>query len=807
MNQNTTRACSLAFLTAAVTLFMQVLVHRMVSAKLVNNFAFLVISLTMLGFACSGVVLSRWQDRLLASFEDTITTCAALFALSSIGASALFYHLDAGHQFVSYGSDFLLHLGRWMPLALPYAVPFAFCGLILGVLLSDTRFPTRRVYFADLVGSSLGAIGVIFAIRRWGVETSVLAACAVLLAGAVLLAPPRRWLARGLGAIAAIAIVASGLGQKRIFDMKYPSDSMLARAQQLPKPYGIEHIAWDPVTRVEVVRTPPPEPERAFSPSLTGDDPAFLQRFERKLTQNNWAFTYAVHYDGNPESLRGIEQTVYSAAYQASSVAHPKVLVIGVGGGFDVLTALRFDASQVVAVEVNDAIVDILTRGYGDYFRHWVQDPRVHLVAGEGRHHLARHPDSYDVIQLSGVDSYSGTPAAAHIFSESYLYTAEAFDLYLSRLGPDGILNVMRVEFMLPREMLRVLTTAVGALRRAGVRRPEAHVMMLVDTSGTFTAMLVKKTPFTAAERARLLAWASHNKYLKVIVAPGVNEPRGAVYARFLGLGTARQEQLFVRAYPFDISPVEDDRPFFFRTSFWAHTLSSDPMIRQNSPPVMEYTLLMLFALISLTATVCVYVPLRLLAARGQSVPGAARYGVFFAGIGLGYLAVEVALLQKFGLFLGHPNYALSVVLASLLLATGLGSLSSGAIIARVGRLRYMSYVLAALLLLEYKFALPYLAGLIGLPFAARSLIVFALVAPIGLCLGVFFPTALEQLKPTAPSFVPWAWGINGIFSVLAPVLSVGVSMSWGMNALLLAAIPVYLVAGLAFPAAGSSPS
>jgi hypothetical protein len=224
-------------------------------------------------------------------------------------------------------------------------------------------------------------------------------------------------------------------------------------------------------------------------------------------------------------------------------------------------------------------------------------------------------------------------------------------------------------------------------------------------------------------------------------------------------------------------------------------------MIKQNSPPVMEYTLLMLFAIISVAAAVCVYLPLRLLASSGRSVPGAPGYAVFFAGIGLGYLAVEVALLQKFGLFLGHPNYALSVVLASMLLTTGLGSLFSGAIMARIRRLRFMSYVLAAVLLLEYAFALPSLASLIGLSFWTRSLIVFALVAPIGLCLGVFFPTALEQLKPAAPSFVPWAWGINGIFSVLAPVLSVGVSMSWGMNALLLSAIPVYLVAGLAFPA------
>jgi hypothetical protein len=213
----------------------------------------------------------------------------------------------------------------------------------------------------------------------------------------------------------------------------------------------------------------------------------------------------------------------------------------------------------------------------------------------------------------------------------------------------------------------------------------------------------------------------------------------------------------------------------------------------------------MLLAVIGVGVVVCVYLPLRLLAARGRRVPGALRYGTFFAAIGLGYLAIEVALLQKFGLFLGHPNYALSVVLASLLLTTGLGSLFSQVIVTRVRSLRFLSYVLGGLVLAEYFFALPRLGALIGLPVLARSLIVFVLVAPLGLCLGTFFPTALEQLKPTAPAFAPWAWGMNGIFSVLAPVLGVGVSMTWGINALLLSAIPVYLAAGLALPEPAAS--
>lgn len=792
------RAAGLAFLTAAVTLLTQVLVHRMVSAKLLNNYAFLVISLTMLGFAGSGVVLTRWLPWVLVRLNEVIAACAALFVLSALGASAVFYQADTG-AFATTRGQFVLSFLHSMPYALLYAVPFAFCGLILGTLLAVREFPTRRVYCFDLLGSAVGASAAIPAIGRLGVETSLLAACAVMLAGSLLLAPPRRPGPRLLAAIAAAAILFSAAAQDRIFEMQYPPTTLLWRYQQLGSPYGIEHIVWDPIARIEVSRIPPPTLERHRFPLLIGEDRAFHARFKRMLTQNNHAFTYAVDYDGTKASLKGIEQTIYAAAYQATSVPNPRALTIGVGGGFDILTALAFDASDVVGVEINAAIMKILTSTYREYFHHWVENPRVHLVLAEGRHFLATTDERFDIIQLSGVDSYSGTPAAAHVFSENYLYTAEAFDLYLSHLTEEGILNMMRLEFIQPREMLRALTTAVAALRRAGVARPADHVMMLTATEGNFTALLVKKTPFTAAKQQRLAAWAARSRFFALSAGPELNAAHANNYQRFLSLENPHDVAAFLSTAPFDIAPVDDNRPFFFKYSFWWHLWPSEPML-WASIPVMEYSVLLLLAVIGLATYVCIYVPLRHLTAQGMRPAGTWRYGIFFAGTGLGYLAIEIALIQKFGLFLGHPNYALSVVLAALLLTTGLGSLLSEAIVVALGGLRFVGYVLAVVVLAEYGLVFPHLPGLIGLPFGARAALVCALVSPLGLALGTFVPSALERLKPAAPAFVPWAWGINGIFSVLAPVLSIAFSMTWGTNALLLAAIPVYLMVGLCLP-------
>jgi len=356
---------------------------------------------------------------------------------------------------------------------------------------------------------------------------------------------------------------------------------------------------------------------------------------------------------------------------------------------------------------------------------------------------------------------------------------------------------MMRPEYVPAREMLRALTTAVGALRRAGIQKVSDHIALVGATNRLFTAMLVKRSPFTHEEVERLRSWSSRSPYFRVTAAPGLSLPDNE-YQFFLNLRDPHLEWLFTQRYPFDVRPVEDDRPFFFRYSHWSQLFAKDPIIRAS--PVMEWVILLLLGVTVISAFACIYLPLRYLHREEGTTAGAGRYGVFFAGIGLGYLAIEVALLQKFGLFLGHPNYALSVVLAALLFASGIGSFFSASIVKALGTFRFVSYVLALLVLAEYVFVFPRLPGLVGLPLTTRAALVFALILPVGTCMGTFLPTALDRMKLTTPAFAPWAWGLNGIFSVIAPVASVAVSMSWGVNLLLISAIPVYLASALVLP-------
>jgi spermidine synthase len=790
----------IAALTAFVTLSTQVLVHRLVSAKLVNNFAFLVISLTMLGFALSGVALSRWRRPLLERRDEAVLWSAALFALTMVATSWAFCAVPPGPQYANTRWDFVALFLRLVPVALLYSIPFAFCGLILGLLLSAPELSSRTMYGFDLAGSALGAAAVIPAVSWLGVESSLLWASALLVASCALLCARRTQVSLAAAAAALVVLAAAGTARGRVFAMRYPPGSVMAAAQDPSTGYVLEHAAWDPVSRIEVTRIPPPQPEHMQWPFLVGRHPGLLSRFERVLTQNNNAFTYALRYDGAPASLDGLEETLYVAAYRPRTVPAPRVLVIGVGGGIDVLSGLKEGAGQVTGVEVNGATMRILRRTYAGYFGPWVSDPRVRLVEAEGRHYLASSNETFDIIQLSGVDSVSGIPGAAHVFSENYLYTAEAFDLYLSRLGPQGLLSVMRQEWRPPREMLRVLATAVAALRRAGVQRPEDHMVVTSAHNQLFASLLVKRTPFTAEEVARVESWASASPFFGPAAAPGRNQARQNAYQTFLALGDPGREAAFEDHYPFDVKPPVDDRPFFFKHSRWGHLVSSEPTVAA-SVPVMELGLVILLAISGLATVLCVYLPLRQLAGAGLRSPGAGRHALFFGAIALGFMAVEMALLQKFGLLLGHPNYSLSVVLAALLLSSGVGALFSSAIVRALRGLRFVGYLLAGLVLAEYALVFPALPGLMGRPFAVRAALVTALVFPIGLCLGTYLPTGLQRLKRDEEAFVPWAWGINGILSVVAPVAAVALSTTWGVNALLLAALPIYLAAGFAAPA------
>ncbi|MBF0504872.1 MAG: hypothetical protein HQL14_07195 [Candidatus Omnitrophica bacterium] len=778
------RCSGVSFLTAFITLATQILVCRIVSAKLFNNYAFLVIALTMLGFAVSGVILA-FNNRLLDRIRKNIHLLVWFFVLTIIGGTYWFYHLSlfmpntfSGRMAYTLSSLYFISLAGY------FAIPFIFSGLILGILLTHQRLPTRRIYCFDLMGSALGALLVVVFISYLGVERSLLILCGVFLLGANVLLPLR---GRGnkllLGAFF-LGTVFLYFNYLDIFKLKYPGGTQLALLEA-------QYVQWDPVARIEVSNIDLTKKGiNDLDLSMIGTDREFYKHIEKFLTQNNNAGTWAYHYNGNISSLKGVEKTMYSSAYQGTSLRAPNVLVIGMGAGMDILTGLYFNASKITGVDINAATHNVLNNVYKDYFRYWVNDPKVTMVQDEGRHYLTNSRDKYDIIQVTGVDSYSGTMASSNIFAESYLYTKEAIKLYYEKLTKDGIINIIRLEYPNPpREMLRMLATTVRVLREMGVKEPANHIVMFVNYKFSGASLLIKKEPFSGAEIQKLKNWTASIPYFKYITTPEIPVSFFRIYQTFLELKDPQKEEAFIRQYPLDISPVEDDKPFFFRYSRWSDLFT-------RNIPFFEFNIAILVSLLSVISALCVFLPLKYLLKSSVPLPHRYRHVLIFSCLGVGYFFIEIALMQKLGLFLGHPNYAISVVLSGLLLATGIGALYSKSIIQRFSNIRNVTSFLSVLIMLGAQCILPHLKSLIGWNIMAKGILAYSLLFPVGLLLGVYLPEALEQLKKRYPKYVPWGWGINGIFSVIAPVIAMAISVTFGINFLLLCSVPFYITAG-----------
>ena len=776
----------LSFLTAFTTLALQILIYRIISAKLRNNYAFLVISLTMLGFAISGVILA-FKKRFIKNFRRNIYRSVYLLVFSLLLSVIVFYFLPIGFQTyldkpnpVIFIKTFLFCISAGSL----FVVPFIFSGLILGLLLSHKQLPTRKIYGFDLIGSAAGAISVIYLISFLGVEKSLIILCGLLLICVNIVFPIRSKFFRYLFLLSLILLLNLFYFYRNIFILRYPV-SVISVLKLEP-----EYCEWDPVTRIEVSEYKVIPENFPYQSCLIGSNPHFHSAIKKILTQNGNAFTYAVHYDGRKDSLKGIEETIYSSAYQASCVPSPNVLVIGVGGGTDVLAGIYFNASKITGIEINGAEHRILKKVYEDYFHHWVNDPRVNLVHDEGRHFLSRAQERFDIIQLTGVDTYTGTMASANIFSENYLYTKEAIGAYFDRLTDQGIMNITRLDFPHMPEMLRMLTTAVFVLREKGIKNPSDHIATVSSRGNDMTALLVKKTPFTGFELRKLEDWTEHNPYLYLSSAKNIRL-RNNLYQLFLNLHDEFLEEQFITLFPLNIRPVVDDRPFFFRHTYWKHLLAAPKGII----PLFEYSVLFLLIFVGFLSFVFVYLPLKYLLSPIKP-KGIYKYGLVLACIGLGYLMLEIALMQKYGLFLGHPNYAISVILSSLLFSSGLGSLFSKQIISKIKNMKYVAYCFSFIVFIEYIFILPNTHSILGLNVFIKGIITALSVFLIGVLPGVYMPITINRLKMISPQLVSWGWGINGIFSVIAPILAISISVSWGINSLILIAIFFYLVAG-----------
>lgn len=763
------------FAVTASILLLEVSLTRVLSVVMWYHFAFFAISVALFGLAAAGLCVYLLPG--LFTRERLHTACFAAAALQAIAIPLSYFLLadNPAYRFLTSAGGGAMGPAAWLSVALLYVinvVPFFFGGLVGPTLFRHFGQAAGRLYFYDLIGAGLGCLAAVPALDVLGGPGAIVLAASLAGVGAACFGQARgrgRQVTAGIGlALLALALVAA--------DAKL--HWLRVRYSRGHTQTGVQYEKWNSFSRVTV---------RNY-----GEPDTLLLEIDAASN------TLIARWDGRPVSVAPLLDRLIAVQYALEP--HPRVFVIGSGGGVDLLTSVAAGAQSVTAVEVNPIIVGLLKGKYAGFSGGVYNRPEIHVVTDEARSTIRRSHERYDVIQAGYVDTYAATAAGAFSLTENTLYTVEAYEDYLAHLTPDGIVSIQRYYEEPPQQSIRLISLALEALRRRGDTHPASHVVVVRDADRA--SVLVKNSPFTE-ENVRAIEALCARAGLELIAAPG--RPGKGLYGEMLA---APDFRAVIARQALDLSPTTDDRPFFFYVvkpmTFWRALL---PMTgeRMNSRAVFLLTGLLFVALVG-----CVLlIALPALARRsvGSAGAGALPAMGYFAALGLGFILVEIGALQRLMLFLGHPALALSVVLSTLLLSAGLGSASVRDV--PLERTRAALRVRLILILIAVAVAAwvwpPILRAWIALERPARIAVVVIALAPVGFLLGTAMPLGLRRLAAGRAELVPWAWSVNGGTSVLGSVLAMVVAINNGFTATLVVGGVCYVAALALARATGSA--
>jgi len=763
-------------LTSFSALLLELALTRLFSVVLFYHFAFLAISVALLGLGAGGVFaylrrswLTRFETRRLAAVLSTLNAVVIFLTLEVV------LHVPVSLELTQW------NMLRLTAIYLSSTVPFFFTGLIFSVIFArDTRHVTR-LYGADLLGGALACLAVVPILNWIGGPNAILFAAVTSGIAALIWrrrAPGFDWQTIVPGLLLVLILVNhSG----RFIDVIYAKGLFRDRS-------WVEFARWNAISRVEVDN----------------------QGGAKAVVIDADASTYIMNADLHQWHDSVWEKNLMSAPPALANVLRPhgEFAIIGPGGGVDVLRAVANGSPSVTGIEINPIIANTVMRGaYADYSYHLYQRPDVHIHVTDGRSFVRNSKEKYDVIQMTLVDTWASTAAGAFALSENSLYTADAFREYFQHLKPDGMIAITRWEFHKPREALRVVSVAMEALHQLGVANPARHFIVVsegeLDEDGIPVVVLAKKSAFTAAEEAAVIAHLETHDNLEPIYLPS------ALSANPFSELIARNDPwAFARDYAYNVAPVSDNAPFFFFTLKIKQALGDEGLREGIDWKVnLGVAVLGMVFLISLAA-VAVFLILPMIFGSGGPASRGSRWIqlLYFVFVGLGFILVEIAFIQRFVLFLGHPTYALTVVIFLLLLSSGAGSLISRRWLPDPERIWIPLLILVAAIGVHVLILPALLNALVGLAFTVKLVISGLLLIPLGLAMGMPFPTGLRALAGAGSlageatgNAVEWAWAMNAASSVLGSVLAMVIAIYWGLNVTLACGAAAYLVAvGLA---------
>jgi len=790
---------AIAILSAAAMAY-EVLLMRLFSIIQWHHFAYMIISLALLGYGISGTFIAIFAKRLLAHFPLAFVVNIVLFALTSMGAFLIAQQIPFNAQEIFWDSD----AGLWLLLYfILFTLPFFFVANAIGMALSHHGKEVSRLYAADMIGAGVGSLGLI-GLLYWLYPTMILQIVASIgFISALVAAWEIGWSGMRKGMLSAMVVLPFVVPPTWI-ELHISPYKALSKVLQIKDTHIVAERSG-PLGIVTVVESPtipfryapgvsvkidiePPEQLGIFT---NGEGMSAITRFPKEL-----------------EKVKYLDYQSFALGYHLKKM--DRVMVVGAGGGADVLQSLYHHIPRIEVLEMDENLIDLVKYRFADFAGDIYNRSDVSVHIAEARGYFAATRNRYDLIQFALIDSFGATSTGLYALSENYLYTVEAFKSYLAHLREGGYVSVTRWVKLPPRDTLRLFATAAEALHQSGYR---AQKSLLLIRGWQTATLLVKKGSVTSEEIMKLKRFCSARNF-DLVYYPGIRkeeanrfnilrEPYFYEATKALLAGES-----FFDTYKFDIRPICDDKPYFYHFFKWKSLPEIFSLRGSGGLYLMEWGyVILVFSLAVAVIISLVLILLPLLFYHKSEIRhgafGKVRLIVYFFALGIAFLFLEITFMQRFILFLSHPIFAATIVLSAFLVFAGLGSRYSGESIAQQGYYATLKPAVVAIIFLGllYLTLLPELfAMLIGLPFLFKSIVSLALIAPLAFAMGIPFPVGVAYLAEENDTLIPWAWGINGAASVISAILATLLAIHLGFTLVALVALLAYGVALVEFP-------
>ena len=782
-------------LVSCLGLAYEVLLMRLFSIIQWHHFAYMIISIVLLGYGVSGAFLTLFQRWSKQYFQAFFHGNIILFGISAIVCFLLGQHMPFNPLELFWDSSQWLWL---FALYLLLVVPF-FC-VANCVALAFSFYPQQisRIYNADLFGAGLGSIGIVLLLHWLFPEQSLKIIASLAMLAAVFAVYEMNMRRTWLGVLLLLAVPPWVLPERWI--QLAPSQyKQLSQTMNIMGTRILEQKS-SPLGLLTVVENKEIPFRQAPGLSLTSKQ---VPAEQLAVFTDDDAMTVINRFDGNLKTFQYLNETTSALPYQL--LHQPEVLILGAGGGTEIIQAQLNQAAHIDAVEMNQQMVGLVKTDFANFAGNLYQQKNINVHVAEARGYLRSTNQLFDLVQISLMDSFAAASAGLTALNEDYLYTVEAFESYLRHLKKQGMLSLTRWVKIPPRDTLKLFATAVLALQRLGVSDPAQHLALI--RSWNTATLLVKSTPFSKADIQRIKQFSATQNF-DLAYYPGIQQAETNQYnilasAYFYNGAMAllsKQRDAFLDEYKYNLKPSTDDSPYFFHFLKLKFLPEIIQLPANQGLPLIEWGTVILYITLlqaCLASGLLILVPLwwyqrfnsdsRPLAHRGFVLS-------YFFLIGLAFMFVEIAFVQKFILFLSHPIYAFSVVICGFLLFAGLGSGYSKKLSPLSAT--YFAFTGIVVCALIYLAVLPTIfSWLISSTDIIRIFASLILIAPLAFFMGMPFPLALAWIARVTPQSIPWAWGVNGCASVISAIMATILAVQFGFVVVILFALVLYSVA------------